>query len=181
MKNYYLIFSTGRDRAGIVAAVSEVLFKNGCNLEDSSMMKLGGEFGIFLIFTSRIERAEKSLVRILEPVKKRYRLTLSLKKISKTDAEFNSPQKGLFLVKVMGEDKAGIVFRVCQFLFRHHFNILDLETHRTAYSNMAGYILFIEGNFRSKRDVNLAKKDLGAFQKLFGLKVQIDPVPMVAI
>ncbi len=180
-KNYYLLFASGKDRPGIVAAVTEILFKNGANLEDSSMMKLGGEFGIFLIFTSPKRDFLKDGVEALSEVRKRYHLTLAVKEISKAEAEFIAPQRDLFLVKVMGEDRPGIVFKICRFLFKHGFNILDLETHRTEWGKKAGYILFIEGEFISKKAFQKAQKAVPAFQKSLNVKVQIDPIPVGAI
>ncbi|MFL5879210.1 MAG: glycine cleavage system protein R [Actinomycetota bacterium] len=39
----------GRDRPGIVAAVSRVLADAGCNLEDTSMTILRGHFAMMLV------------------------------------------------------------------------------------------------------------------------------------
>ena len=42
----------GKDRPGIVADLAELIFEHGCNLEDSSMTILGGEFAVLLLFTA---------------------------------------------------------------------------------------------------------------------------------
>jgi glycine cleavage system transcriptional repressor len=47
----YLLTAAGRDRPGLVAAVSKILFEEGCNLEDSAMTRLQGEFAILLILS----------------------------------------------------------------------------------------------------------------------------------
>jgi predicted amino acid-binding ACT domain protein len=52
MKNHYLLWATGQDHPGFVAEVTKLLFELHCNLEDSSMMRLGAEFAMFVIFTS---------------------------------------------------------------------------------------------------------------------------------
>jgi glycine cleavage system transcriptional repressor len=39
-----------KDRPGIVADVTEVIFDNGCNLEDSTMTNILDEFAIILLF-----------------------------------------------------------------------------------------------------------------------------------
>ncbi len=181
MKNYYLLFATGKDRSGIVSAVSEILFKKGANLEDSSMMRLGGEFGIFLIFTS----TRKNFMEIVQPdfskIRANFGLTLAMKKISKLEAEFIAPERDLYLVKVMGEDRPGIVFKICRFLFKHKFNILDLETHRTAWGKKPGYILFIEGEFQRSQNFKSTQRALSRFQAALGVKINIDPIPVGAI
>ncbi len=44
-----IISVLGHDRPGIIAAVSEVLFRNGCNMEDVSQSILQTEFaGVFI-------------------------------------------------------------------------------------------------------------------------------------
>ncbi len=49
MANYALLSAVGKDKPGIVAAVSAVLFQAGCNIEDSTMARLGGDFAIMLM------------------------------------------------------------------------------------------------------------------------------------
>ena len=40
MSNRWIVTALGQDRPGIVAGVTEVLYKLGCNLEDSAMTRL---------------------------------------------------------------------------------------------------------------------------------------------
>src|SRR5437899_5188362 len=51
MKRWYALSAIGKDRPGIVADLAELIFEHGCNLEDSSMTILGGEFAVLLLFT----------------------------------------------------------------------------------------------------------------------------------
>ncbi len=48
MKHYAFLWAIGPDRFGIVSALTRLLYKHHCNLEDSSMMRLGSEFGVFV-------------------------------------------------------------------------------------------------------------------------------------
>ena len=41
--------AVGRDRPGIVAAISKLLFEHDCNLSDSSMTILAGQFAVVQI------------------------------------------------------------------------------------------------------------------------------------
>jgi glycine cleavage system transcriptional repressor len=62
-KNCVVISAVGKDRPGIVAGVSKVLFEAGCNLEDSSMTILEGEFAMILVVSLpealKIEQLDK--------------------------------------------------------------------------------------------------------------------------
>ena len=46
-----LLSAIGHDRPGIVSGLSKVLYEHGCNLEESSMTRLAGEFACILIVT----------------------------------------------------------------------------------------------------------------------------------
>ncbi|MBX9691827.1 MAG: hypothetical protein K2Z81_05540, partial [Cyanobacteria bacterium] len=46
MSTNIVLTGVGRDRVGIVAELSQVLFEFGCNLLDSSMTLLRGEFAV---------------------------------------------------------------------------------------------------------------------------------------
>ncbi len=125
----------------MVAKVTGALMEQGCNLEDSSMMRLGSEFGMFVIFTSTARLS-------VEKIKKHTKLKglfLEIKPISPQDASFIKPNKEPWIVRVHGADKPGLVHRVTQCLADHKFNITDLSTHRTA-GRVAGYVLFLEGD-----------------------------------
>ena len=56
----------GRDRPGIVAAVSRVLADAGCNLEDTSMTILRGHFAMMLVVPTdeQLEIAEQTLATV---------------------------------------------------------------------------------------------------------------------
>ena len=47
--NHFALTIVGRDRAGIVSQVTEILFNLGCNIADSSCSILGGQFAMILI------------------------------------------------------------------------------------------------------------------------------------
>ncbi|NNK96454.1 MAG: amino acid-binding protein, partial [Desulfobacterales bacterium] len=48
MSKKFLLTAFSKDRPGIVADLSQVIYENGYNLEDSSMTNLAGEFAILL-------------------------------------------------------------------------------------------------------------------------------------
>ena len=54
MGHRFIMTAFGKDRPGIVADVTEMLYENGCNLEDTSMTLLAGEFTLILLFTAVI-------------------------------------------------------------------------------------------------------------------------------
>src|SRR3989338_8780603 len=49
MSNHLVISAVGHDRPGIVDALSQVILENNCNIKDSRMAILGGEFALILL------------------------------------------------------------------------------------------------------------------------------------
>jgi ACT domain-containing protein len=78
---FFLIALFGKDRPGIVAEVSKVLYHLNLNIEDSSMTRLKGEFTIMLIVSSPTERNEEDILSALEEVKDKLGLWVACKRL----------------------------------------------------------------------------------------------------
>jgi glycine cleavage system transcriptional repressor len=172
MEIYQLLSAVGPDRPGIVATLTEILFKHGCNLEDSAMMRLGSEFGVQLIFTSRRPLLES----IFSDVKKRFGLTLQLKTISKKLASSKRLSGPSARVVLHGFDRPGIVYQATRVLAEQKFNITDLATHRTSHGRKSGYLLFIEGNLHASGSFKSLQKKLDALAKRLKVTIRLNSV-----
>ena len=49
MKKMLSLSAIGIDRTGIVSSISKILFELGCNIEDSTMTLLSGQFAVILL------------------------------------------------------------------------------------------------------------------------------------
>ena len=179
MNQHFLLWAFGPDKPGIVSAVSKALYDHGMNLEDSSMMRLGSEFGIFLIFTGPDVSTARMLEATLEKQMRHAGLTVGIKRIARREALAPAPRGSAFLVSVHGPDRPGIVYRVTKALARRKFNITDLSTHRTTRGATAGFILFIEGEMRPSI-LPVLRRDLEKIRKTLKTKVDVRPIPTTA-
>ncbi len=131
MKTYFILSAMGKDRPGIVADVSEVIYECGGNIEDSSMSLLRNHFALLLLFsTVRVEVNQKlsSTLKRLEWEKK---LTVFYSPITFEEAyPKGEEQTDRFKITTSGVDHAGIVFKVCRLLADRRVNIIDMETRR---------------------------------------------------
>lgn len=180
MDRHFLLWASGPDKPGIVAAVTKILFDHGMNLEDSSMMRLGSEFGIFLIFASNGRGSSASLAASMRQLAVRKGLSIGIKKISRAEASAPRSVRSAYLVSVHGPDRPGIVYRVTATLARRKFNITDLSTHRTTSGARAGYILFIEGEI-TDASVSSLHRDLIRIQRTLKTKIDLRPVSTSAL
>lgn len=120
----FALAAIGRDRPGIVAAVAEVLFEQGCNVEDSSMTLLRGNFSIMLVLQSPAGTSAASLADALRPACERIGLTFDVLDVEDT-AGVPHPTH---VLTVYGADRPGILFRVTELLASAGVNITDLNS-----------------------------------------------------
>src|SRR6266702_7773867 len=76
---HFALSVVGKDRPGIVAAVTEGLFNLGCNIADSSCTMLGGEFAMIMIVSLKKSFSKSRLVEELKPVCDRIGMTLGVR------------------------------------------------------------------------------------------------------
>ena len=127
MDQRFIMTAFGKDRPGIVADVTRLLYEHGCNLEETSMTLLADEFTLILLFTSRDGAVEEQLARECRRLEREKAISAFLRPLesrqgSKTTA-FTAAT-----IHVEGMDQAGIVYKISQFLADHGINIVDLKS-----------------------------------------------------
>src|SRR5687767_28934 len=129
MKRQVALSAIGQDRPGIVAGLSRLLFEQGCNLEESSMTRLKGEFAVLLLVTLPEHGSRDALEAAVAPVARSLGLTVLIRELTPEEmrAEDDSHTRPYTLV-VYGADRPGIVFHVTEAAARHALNITDLRT-----------------------------------------------------
>ena len=131
MKTYFILSAMGKDRPGIVADVSEVIYECGGNVEDSSMSLLRNHFALLLLFSTEREEVNQKLSFALKRLGGEKNLTVFYSPITFEEAyPKTKEQTHRFKITTSGVDHAGIVFKVCRLLADRKVNIIDMETHR---------------------------------------------------
>jgi glycine cleavage system transcriptional repressor len=131
MKTYFILSAIGKDRPGIVADVSEVIYGCGGNIEDSSMSLLRNHFALLLLFSTEREEVNQKLASDLKRLEWEKNLAVFYSPITFEEAYPKVKEEvDRFKITTSGIDQAGIVFRVCRLLADRRVNIIDMETHR---------------------------------------------------
>ncbi|MBL8024587.1 MAG: ACT domain-containing protein [Elusimicrobia bacterium] len=176
----YLLTAAGKDQAGLVAAVSKILLQEGCNLEDSAMTRLQGEFAILLIFSG--PPTIRSLETKVKGLGKKLGLTVHLKTVSDQGSRKKTTAGDRVLVSVYGADRPGIVHQVTEFLAKAKVNLSDLSTHRTeSKGNPSGYILYLEGETTGRTTPLDLEKKLRTHLADWGVTVSVKPLSTQAL
>jgi glycine cleavage system transcriptional repressor len=128
MDNLLVITAVGKDRPGIVDKLSMAILDCGCNINDSRMTVLGGEFALILLISGKwneLAKLENQLPGLGD--------SLSLTITSKRTEEEN--QRGNMLsysVDVVSIDHPGIVYKIANFFSTRNINIRELNTNSYA-------------------------------------------------
>lgn len=124
MKNYLVISAIGADRPGIVNALSSNILEHNCNIVDSRMTVLGGEFAIIIMVSGSWDKVAK-LETALPLLEGKLGLTI----ISKRTEQRDTQGKMLpYLVEVISMDHEGIVYNIAEFFSSRNINVEDLST-----------------------------------------------------
>ncbi len=120
---HLVISALGTDRPGIVNELAKACADYHCNIIDSRMTVLGGEFAIIMLASgswdaiAKLENAIPNLARRLD-------LTTMVKHTRPREAK----RSYSYNVNVVALDNPGIVHEIASFFSRMNINIEDLET-----------------------------------------------------
>ena len=125
---HFALSAIGRDRPGIVAAVTGVLLGHGANLEDSQMTILRGHFTMTLVVALPNGADAERLRADLEAAARDLGLeAIALAQVAEADPAAASSEPS-HIVTVYGTDHPGIVNSVAEALAAADVNITDLNT-----------------------------------------------------
>ena len=122
----FVLAVTGRDRPGIVAAVTRALLDHGLNIEDAEMAILRGHFAVMLMLAAPEALDEEALRTDLE----RVRASVPLETVALTEVPALDPHAApaSHALSVYGADHPGIVHGVAEALAGAHVNVVGLST-----------------------------------------------------
>lgn len=174
MKYWIVITVVGSDRPGIVAAVSKVLYKSGCNIEELSSTILKRQFTMILIATSP---RQNTTVHIKEACLREEPLRgmeIHVQEVSPhTLRHHKQPPSQPFIITVIGEDKPGLVYGVTEILAKHGINITNFDAKVTNMIEKTGYAQIYEVEIPDKVDIGSLKKELARRGKILAVDIAL--------
>ncbi|MEA2349696.1 MAG: glycine cleavage system transcriptional repressor [Thermoleophilaceae bacterium] len=124
---HFALSAVGRDRPGIVAAVTEVLLSHALNIEDSQATILRGHFTMMLVVAASADADVDALRSGLDAVRDRLELeALTLSELAEVDPA--SEPAASHMVTVYGADHPGIVHAATAALAERGVDVTDLTT-----------------------------------------------------
>lgn len=179
MSKKYLLTAFSEDRPGIVASISQLIYENGCNLENSAMTNLSGEFAILLLFSSMSNGDNGDLLEKLTTECRRLERDKGITAfIRPIDVDEQKPRADIVkkTIHVEGLDQAGIVYKVSQFLAANEVNIshLNSSVRMSPQSGAALYTMTIQVEIPNTLSLQNLEDGLGQIGDQLNVDVTVD-------
>ena len=138
----FAVTAIGRDRPGIVAAISGALLELEGNIEDSQMSILRGHFAVMLLVAIPASVTAEDLQARMEAVREELALErIAVSPVDNLDAQRPRPSH---VITVYGADHPGIVQAVSAALADRGVNITGLETRVAGAAGSPFYVMIME-------------------------------------
>lgn len=141
--SHFALTIIGRDRPGIVSQVTEILYRLGCNIADSSCSILGGQFAMILIISHPEYTERESFGNAFAPLEESG-LSVFLRTLKPGGEKHPKMEGEICMISVYGSDKTGIVYRVARELGERGVNITDLNTKLVGSETRPVYVMMLE-------------------------------------
>lgn len=177
MKHSFILSAIGRDRPGLVADLAQLVYDCDANLEDSRMTILGTDFAVIMLCSSSADDLGTRLAAGAKQLERDHGLTILLRPLTGGPRpSVPPPGSKVFRVRAVGEDRAGIVARVCRTLAEHRVNIADLSSQsRPGPGGSPHYELSILAEVSETLDVSELRRALDADADRLVIDVTLEP------
>ncbi|MCH8029365.1 MAG: hypothetical protein IH874_05490 [Candidatus Dadabacteria bacterium] len=178
MKRYFSITSIGDDRPGIVAAVSEVIYKLGANIEDSSMTILKGQFAMILI-VSMDDGLDKGGFRGLREA---LGLHITVEELDRAQLDEHVVPSGTpHIISAIGTDKPGIVYGLSKLLSSKGINITDMSTKVIPGEDTPVYTMVIEITVPAGIEIDKVEEELSELGRELSVDFSLREVEVLGL
>ncbi len=165
----------GADRPGIVAAITGVLARSGCSLEDSEMAVLQGNFAVMLVLAAPDSLDAGGLEVALAEVGERFGLAIQVRSLAEVQPLRDKPATSFWSVSVHGSDRPGIVHAIASVLAEAGANIVALRTYLSGAQEDPLYAMVLEAEVPPGTDPDELRGRLEETARQTGVHVSMTP------
>jgi glycine cleavage system transcriptional repressor len=178
---HFAVTIISKDRPGIVADTTEVLYRLGCNIEDSSCTMLGGDFALILIVSHEKPFTKARLADEFRALHERTGLAANVRALSEGEVCRREEPGELCIISVYGSDQPGIVYRVTRELADRQVNITDLNTRLIGTKEEPVYVLMLEAILPDGMGVDDATALLENLKKELNVEIGVRSITPVTL
>ena len=174
MKEFLVISTLGSDRPGIANAISQLVTETHCNIDDSRMTVLGGEFAVLMLVSGAKENID-ALDHNLPAIAKTLELTTFTKRTNTKAAEYSERP---YTVQVVALDNQGIIHEIANFFSKQGINIenMDTETYAAPHTGSPMFSLSMTVNLSENVQISHLREKFITFCDDRNLDSSIEPL-----
>lgn len=179
---FALLTAFGQDRPGIVAALAESLSRLGCNIEDTCMTRLRGEFTMMIMVKLPNHLSASALSARLTSSIAELDLTLLCKALPPQAAErIADSDLPLFILSVYGADHVGIIAQVARVVADCGGNITDVNTRVVGSAECPLYVMILEIQLTAGASPDHLQASLEQLKSTLGVDLTFRPLEQVRL
>jgi len=174
MSKHLVITALGTDRPGIVNSLAKSIADHECNIEDSRMTVLGGEFAMMLMVSGNWNTIAK-LQDAMPTLEEQLGMTI----ICKQTTSRQQGQKILpYVAEVIAIDHQGIVKNLANFFSRRQINIEDLSTttYAAAHTGTPMFSVHMEIGIPATQSISALREAFTDFCDDLNLDAVLEPM-----
>lgn len=169
--NKLIISVIGEDRPGILAAISDLLYSSGCNIENVSQTILQSVFGALFIVSTSADMEAKRLQAILTEGVSKLNLNVFVRKHEFVThaAVLSQP----FVITTFGPDKPGLVRGITSIFARHAINVSNLKAVFKGGDDPSNNLMIFEVDVPCATRLPELRQELKQAAQQLGLEINI--------
>jgi glycine cleavage system transcriptional repressor len=125
--NKRIITVLAKDKPGIIARVTHILYEMDCNLENVNQMILQDQFAGFFLVETPASLDKDGLQKKLDEQTAGTGLVIHVNDINDDNGTAMDTIGDIFLITTIGPDQKGLVARFSTIIARYHANIINLK------------------------------------------------------
>lgn len=168
-----IISVLGKDRPGIIASVTKVLFEAEFNIEDVSQTILQNQFSGIFIATGPQNITPEALHRELTSVTADFNLHFHVCKLGSTDITWTTCDCEPFVITTRGPDRKGLVANITALLAAHNVNVTQLQAAFRGGDDPDKNIMIYEVDIPIDLDQTELRRELQAKGRELNLQINI--------
>jgi glycine cleavage system transcriptional repressor len=170
-KKLLSLSAIGKDKTGIVSSISKILFELGCNIENSTMTLLSGQFAMILLIAYPKDTDVSKIKTKLKHALKDIGLSFSINEID--DNSKNIKTFGDYVISLYGADKPGIVYSISKYLASNKVNITDVQTSIIGLKDKV-YIMLLEIQLPKNLTIDNIKSQMKVLSKELNVFISVN-------
>jgi glycine cleavage system transcriptional repressor len=174
---HFSVSVMGKDRPGIVAEVTRILYEIGFNIEDSTCTILSGQFAMILVVFHDKLQSSTEVSPSFDEVRRNMGLLVTVHSLKAEEVVHEKAFAGHpHIISVYGADRPGIVYSVARELAQRKVNITDLNTQVVGSKERPVYVMVMEVDIPESVDMKELNGVFERVKKELGVSISVRPI-----